>query len=202
MLDTLQKSVILLLETKLTDWVPGVLSGIVEMVCEVLWFYCKEVIMAERKSVLVVLVLVLGMTAIPAAAEVVLSENFQTYGESTWIDDSNCNLNGWADTTIPIVTEGTAGPGAAGTFDPCEGLKVTTINISGSTTKGTTPHPDYANPKVGTEASTASIATLLPTGTATLNMVHPEMAERRAFTFMIRAMEHTWAGIRTVQRFS
>ena len=100
-----------------------------------------------------------GVEPADNGSSVVLSEDFMTYPGGTGIDDSTpgVNVNGWADWTATIVNDSSATPGVSGTFNPAQGLSVDYI---GSLMPGlsTTPHPGFAGPLLGTEASAASVA--------------------------------------------
>ena len=125
--------------------------------------------MVAKMSVSMVLVLVLGMMAMPVTAGVLLSEDFATYPGGSGINDSTpgVNINGWADWTAPIMNDSSGAPGVSGTFSPVQGVNVDYI---GALMPGlsTTPHPGFAGPLLGTEASAAPVS-LSPTGVATLD---------------------------------
>ncbi len=127
--------------------------------------------MVKKKLLLIVLVLFFGMMVMPAAATVALSENWETYIGDTYAN-AGSNPNGWADYGALITMEGTGmiNGGGVWSFTAVEGIKVSAAMYAGVQTQATVPHPGYANPKDGAEASGASIAELLPTGIATLNM--------------------------------
>ena len=126
--------------------------------------------MVGKKSLLIVLVLTLGVMAMPVVAAVVFSESFETYAPGeTSIDDPCANINNWADWTAPITNEGSATVGVSGTFTPAQGLSVDVI-LGLLPGFSTTTHPGFAGPILGTEASAAPLTIWDPNhDTATLD---------------------------------